>query len=480
MTVVSDGPLPLGPPKGTFTGASDDDIKKMLTDNFLSPDNIVLEQNSPIVNMGDKLVLFDTGMGTSQAFGPTTGRQQKSMAEAGIKPEDIDAVVFSHAHIDHIGGVVDSSGKVLFPNAQFYIAQSDFDYWTDEGKLGSPLKDFVIHARKNLMPIRDKLVFYKDGQEFLPGIQALAAPGHTVGHTMFLVTSDGKSFAFLGDLTHHQILLMEHPRMEFSYDTDPKQAAEVARKNAGHAGGQQDPGDVVSLPVAGLWPCREDRRGIPLSPRADADVALRGWRRGWANGRPPAPGSNSCDVIVTIRCTFQLHRGFAFRTMAALASKWKHMATEKQYAFFQSLYSEESQRAGVLGDHAKNNLSLATFYSAFILFVVEKPGPAITSYGKWTFIAAVVCMLGAFLLSLWATQISIYEAIAEPADVIASYEDNPPTDDDFFDDRIADYAVAYEKNSLVNDRKANELLVARYFLLAGITLHATYFIIRFS
>jgi glyoxylase-like metal-dependent hydrolase (beta-lactamase superfamily II) len=157
VTVVSDGPLPLGPPKGTFVGIPDEDIKKMLTDNFLSPDNIVLEQNSPIVNMGDKLVLFDTGMGTSKAFGPTTGRQQKSMMEAGIKPEDIDAVVFTHAHIDHIGGVVDDAGRVLFPNAQFYIAQSDFDYWTDEGKMGSPLKDFVIHARKNLLPVRDRL-----------------------------------------------------------------------------------------------------------------------------------------------------------------------------------------------------------------------------------------------------------------------------------------------------------------------------------
>jgi glyoxylase-like metal-dependent hydrolase (beta-lactamase superfamily II) len=227
VTVVSDGALALGDPKGTFTGVPDDEMRKMLTDNFLPGNSVVLEQNSPVVNLGDKLVLFDTGMGTSQMFGPTTGRQQKSMSEAGLKPEDIDAVVLSHAHIDHIGGIVDAGDKVLFPNAQFYMAQSDFDFWTDEGKLGGPLKAFVLHARKNLLPVRDRLVFFKDGQEFLPGVQALAAPGHTVGHHMFLVTSEGKSFAFLGDLTHHAILLLEKPRMQFSYDTDPQQAAET-------------------------------------------------------------------------------------------------------------------------------------------------------------------------------------------------------------------------------------------------------------
>jgi glyoxylase-like metal-dependent hydrolase (beta-lactamase superfamily II) len=127
VTVVSDGPLSLGDPKGTFTGVPDDELRKMLTDNFLSPTNVVLEQNSPVVNMGDKLVLFDTGLGTTKGFGPTTGRQQKSLAEAGIKPEDIDAVVFSHGHPDHVGGVVDDNGKPLFPNAQFYIAQSDLE-----------------------------------------------------------------------------------------------------------------------------------------------------------------------------------------------------------------------------------------------------------------------------------------------------------------------------------------------------------------
>src|SRR5260370_25146584 len=83
VTVVSDGPLPLGDPSGTFTGVPKEEVKKMLSDNFLNPDNVVLEQNSPVVNTGDRLILFDTGMGTSQAFGPPTGRQQKSLAETG-------------------------------------------------------------------------------------------------------------------------------------------------------------------------------------------------------------------------------------------------------------------------------------------------------------------------------------------------------------------------------------------------------------
>jgi glyoxylase-like metal-dependent hydrolase (beta-lactamase superfamily II) len=225
VTVVSDGPLPLGDPSGAFLGVPKEDVQKMLTDNFLSPSNVVLEQNAPIVNMGDKLILFDTGMGTSKLFGPTTGRLQKSIAEAGLKPEDIDAVVCSHAHVDHIGGIVDANDKPLFPNAQVYISQSDLEFWTDEGKLGSPLKDFIVHARKNLLPVRDRIVFFKDGQEFLPGVTAMAAPGHTFGHHMFMIQSDGKSFAFLGDLTHHAVLLLERPRMEFAYDSDPKMAA---------------------------------------------------------------------------------------------------------------------------------------------------------------------------------------------------------------------------------------------------------------
>jgi glyoxylase-like metal-dependent hydrolase (beta-lactamase superfamily II) len=228
-TVVSDGILPLGEPSGSFLGTSKEEVRKMLTDNFLSPDSVVLEQNVLVVNTGDKLVLFDTGMGSSTMFGPTTGKLLANLKAAGIDPKDIDAVVATHAHCDHVWGIMADDGKPHFPNAQIYISQADFDFWTDEAKLGMKdpayMKPFVEGARKNLLPNRDRLVFVKDGQEFLPGIQAMAAPGHTVGHTIYMITSDGKSLAAIGDLTHHQVLLMIKPRIEFAYDTDSKQSA---------------------------------------------------------------------------------------------------------------------------------------------------------------------------------------------------------------------------------------------------------------
>ena len=228
-TVISDGPIPLGDPSGAFLGASKEEISKLLTDNFLSPTNAVLEQNILVVNTGDKLLLVDTGMGSSTMFGPTTGKMLASLKAAGIDPKDIDGVLATHAHCDHVWGIMGDDGKPNFPNAQIYICQADFEFWTDEKKLSMKdpayMKPFVEGARKNLLPVRDRIVFIKDGQEFLPGIQAIATPGHTVGHMIFMITSDGKSLAAIGDLTHHQILLVEKPRFEFAYDTDPKQSA---------------------------------------------------------------------------------------------------------------------------------------------------------------------------------------------------------------------------------------------------------------
>lgn len=232
-TIVSDGTLPLGKPEDNFVGLSKAEMDKQLADNFLGSDNAVLEQNALIVNTGDRLVLFDTGMGSLKVFGPTTGKLLASMKQAGIDPKDIDAVVMSHAHIDHCGGCVADSGQVNFPNAQFYISQADYDFWTTESNVPAQFKVFWETAVKNLKPVRDRMQFIKDGAEILPGIHAIAAPGHTVGHTIFMIESAGQQLCYIGDLTHHPVLLLEKPLTEFKYDTDPKLSAQSRVKNLG-------------------------------------------------------------------------------------------------------------------------------------------------------------------------------------------------------------------------------------------------------
>jgi glyoxylase-like metal-dependent hydrolase (beta-lactamase superfamily II) len=229
-TIISDGTLPLGDPHASFSGLTPAEMDRQLTDNFLPLSNAVLEQNILVLNTGDRIVLFDTGMGSLKLFGPTTGRLLDTLKQAGIDAKDVDAVVMSHAHVDHCGGCVADDGTRNFPNAQYYIAQSDFDYWTDESKVAPALKDFLVTARKNLLPNRDRMVFFKDGQEFLPGITAISAPGHTVGHTIFMINSGKEQLCYIGDLTHHPVLLMEKPLTEFAYDTDPKQSAQTRVK----------------------------------------------------------------------------------------------------------------------------------------------------------------------------------------------------------------------------------------------------------
>jgi glyoxylase-like metal-dependent hydrolase (beta-lactamase superfamily II) len=225
-TVVSDGPLALGPPSGdVFSGVSKEEMHKVLADNFLPTESVELEQNALVINTGDRIVLFDTGIGSAKAFGPNTGRLVSSLKAAGIEPQDVDAIALTHAHPDHCWALLDENGTRNFPNAQIYMAQADLEFWTDEGKLSNPaIGSFIDGARKQLLPNRDRIVFVRDGQEFLPGIQAMAAPGHTVGHTIYLITSQGKTVCNSGDVAHHHVLSVERPRLAFAYDTDGNQA----------------------------------------------------------------------------------------------------------------------------------------------------------------------------------------------------------------------------------------------------------------
>jgi len=248
-TVVSDGPLATGPVEKTFFGPSADELKKMMADRFVAADNVVLDQNALVINTGDRLALFETGMSSVKRTNDM-GKLVANLKAAGIDPKDIDAVIPSHGHIDHIGGILAEDGSRNFPNAQIYIAQVDLEYWTDEAaRKGTAGEGSMLAARKNLLPNRDRIIFYNDGKEVIPGVQAMATPGHTYGHTAFVVNSGGQTLFVGGDLVHHDIII-EKPRMEDAFDTDRKMAIDTRVKTMSMLSAQK----MLSLIYHTAWP----------------------------------------------------------------------------------------------------------------------------------------------------------------------------------------------------------------------------------
>ena len=225
-TIISDGVLPLGDPHAAFLGPTSAELDRMLTANFLPTSSAPLEQNTLVLNTGDRIIIFDNGMGLSKLFGDTTGKLLITLKQAGIDPKDVDALVMTHAHIDHCGGIAAADGSLNFPNAQLFITESDYNFWTDEQKVGPKLTAFYEQTKHNLVPNKERITWVKDGQEILPGIHAILAPGHTVGHTIYMINVGNDQLCYIGDLAHHPVLLLEKPLTEFAYDTDPKQSAQ--------------------------------------------------------------------------------------------------------------------------------------------------------------------------------------------------------------------------------------------------------------
>ncbi|MBB4064258.1 MBL fold metallo-hydrolase [Gellertiella hungarica] len=229
VTVIRDGARAGDKINETFgTDQPKEEVAKLLRENFLPEDQFVNSFSPVLVETGSEKILFDTGMGEmGQSFG--AGRLVDGLAAAGVKPEDITTVVLTHLHPDHFGGLM-KGGEPAFPKARYVIGEAEYGFWTSTDRKGTPAEknhDMVMQA---VAPLAEKATFLKEGDAVVPGITAMLAPGHTPGHLIFGLESEGRKLMLTADTCNHYVLSLQRPDWEVRFDADKAGAAATRKK----------------------------------------------------------------------------------------------------------------------------------------------------------------------------------------------------------------------------------------------------------
>jgi len=227
--VVNDGTFAYPHPAQIFfVNAPKERLKKVLRAHNLDImkwKEYVSPYPSLLINTGQDLVLVDTGAGDME---PTTGKLIPNLRAEGIEPEDIDTVILTHAHPDHIGGNIDSEGKPAFRNARYIMWEDEWDFWISRPNLAaldiseSGKEWFIRYARDHLLPIQNQLDLADHEMEIVHGIRTVAALGHTPGHMAVSITSNNEQLLYISDAVIHPIHL-EQPNWYTKYDLAPEQ-----------------------------------------------------------------------------------------------------------------------------------------------------------------------------------------------------------------------------------------------------------------
>ncbi|CAI2527680.1 MBL fold metallo-hydrolase [Serratia liquefaciens] len=224
VTALSDGVLRL-PVDKLLLNSSPKQIETALAEHHQGLP-VVTSVNAYLINTGSKLILIDTGAGS--LLGEGLGKLVANLEAAGYQPQQVGEIYLTHMHPDHLGGLT-QNGKAAFPNAVVRAGQQDADFWLSESRLkqASPKEkasfENVIAALKPYQAAGHFKTFSNDG-ELSPGISAFAAHGHTPGHSIYLVESQGRKLLLVGDLIHVAAVQFAHPRVAISFDKDAKAA----------------------------------------------------------------------------------------------------------------------------------------------------------------------------------------------------------------------------------------------------------------
>ena len=231
VTVLSDGAYTL-PTSLLGTNVPRETVTAYLKANLLDTEERVSHVNIPLINTGEELVLVDVGGGEN--WMPTAGKLADNMRASGYEPEQVDTVVLTHGHPDHLWGLIDEFEEApRFPNADYVIAANEWDFWTTDKAmttLPEMFQGFAIGARKHLPPVAEKTRRIEPGGEIVPGIMTVDTPGHTFGHMSLAVTSKGETLLVTSDAVTHPYISFEHPGWWPRTDLDSAMAEKSRRK----------------------------------------------------------------------------------------------------------------------------------------------------------------------------------------------------------------------------------------------------------
>ena len=232
VIALHDGALrrPLG--EEFVTNAPLEQVKALLASQGLPTDYVDIPFTPFVIVAGGRRILMDTGFADNGP--PSTGKLVANMAAAGLKPEDIDTIILSHYHGDHINGIRNKAGQLVFPKAKIMVPAPEHAFWMDDARMEAAppaMKGAFQNVRRVLATVpADQLVRFEPGAEVAPGITSVAAFGHTPGHTLFTVKSEGQSFAYVADLTNVPSLFARSPDWSVTFDMDKEMARATRRK----------------------------------------------------------------------------------------------------------------------------------------------------------------------------------------------------------------------------------------------------------